>query len=268
MAAASELALILGFPGRYREAMDLTDRFREDVIATGDLQIYGPMLLASAHAARGGGDPAFAIDHLDRGLRLRGATVEHDMSTRYLFEGTDVVGWLHRSADADRTTAARGIGLMRALVDHLDAIGPSIGIPSVHAVRHPLGGAARLYLRRLSGETGAPTTSAMRWLDTRISSGVSAAVSTLPGSTCGSARWQPMPRRTTGPKPHSRSSVTTPTWSGSEPTEVNRCRGANSGPGEVNRPSWATYLTLFGRRPISRGRQASRPVRRGRFPNS
>jgi hypothetical protein len=111
------------------------------------------MLLASAHAARGRGDPDGAIDHLERGIRLRGDTVEHDISTVYLFEGTDILSWLSHGLDVDPATVERGLALLRRLAKRLDATAPSIGLPSVFAVRNALGGAARLHLRLLSGDT-------------------------------------------------------------------------------------------------------------------
>jgi adenylate cyclase len=152
--AGSYLALVLCFRGRYRDALDLTDALREVAVTINDLQAYAPMLMAAAHAARGTGDPEGAVDHLEHCLRLRGSTVEHDISTFFLFEGTDVLSWLHRSAETDRRTMERGLELLRRLVDHLDATAPSIGLPPVLAVRNAVGGAARLHLRRLSGETG------------------------------------------------------------------------------------------------------------------
>jgi hypothetical protein len=44
----------------------------------------------------------------------------------------------------------RGLALLRGLAERLDATAPSIGLL---AVRNPLGGAARLHLRLLAGET-------------------------------------------------------------------------------------------------------------------
>ena len=76
--ARSFLGLILGYRGRYHEAADVTDSSIEVAVGINDLQAYGTMLLASAHAARGRGDPDAAVDHLERGLRLRGEAVEHD----------------------------------------------------------------------------------------------------------------------------------------------------------------------------------------------
>jgi adenylate cyclase len=153
VSASSYLGLVLGFRGRYHEAADITDRFREVAVGINDLQAYGTMLLASAHAARGRGDPDGAIDHLERGLRLRGDTVEHVISTVYLFEGTDILSWLSHGLDVDPATVERGLALLRGLAERLDATAPSIGLPSVLAVRTPLGGAARLHLRLLAGET-------------------------------------------------------------------------------------------------------------------
>jgi hypothetical protein len=127
-----------------------TDRLREVAVGINHLQGYGTMLLASAHAARGRGDPDGAIDHLERGLRLRGDTVEHDISTVYLFEGTDILSWPSHGLDVDPATVERGLALLRGLAERLDATAPSIGLL---AVRNPLGGAARLHLRLLAGET-------------------------------------------------------------------------------------------------------------------
>jgi tetratricopeptide (TPR) repeat protein len=152
--AGSYLALVLGFRGRYRDAVDVTDSLVEVAVTINDLQAYAPMLMAAAHAARGAGDPEGAVDRLEHCLRLRGTTVEHDISTFFLFEGTDVLGWLHGSAEVDRRTVERGLELLRGLVDHLDATAPSIGLPSVLAVRTAIGDAARLHLRRLNGEPG------------------------------------------------------------------------------------------------------------------
>ena len=154
--ASSYLGLLLGFRGRYIEAAELTDRFRDVAVGINDLQAYGEMLLASAHAARGRGDPDAAIDHLERGLQLRGDTMEHDISTVYLFEGTDIVGWLALDAAADRAIVERGLTLLRGLTERLDATAPTIGLAPVLRVRNALGGAARLHLRLLTGETVEP----------------------------------------------------------------------------------------------------------------
>ena len=154
--ASSFLALVLGFRGRYHEAADLTGRYLEAAVAINDLQAYGTMLLAAAHAARGSGEPDAAVDLLERGLSLRGDAVEHDISTFYLFEGTDVLSWLARGADADSTTVERGLELLRGLVERLDATAPSIGLAPVLVIRSALGGAARLHLRVLAGETVEP----------------------------------------------------------------------------------------------------------------
>ena len=154
--ASSFLALVLGFRGRYHEAADLTDDSGRSPSASTTSRRTGTMLIASAHAARGSGEPDAAIDLLERGLRLRGDAVEHDISTVYLFEGTDVLSWLARGADVDPATVERGLELLRGLVERLDATAPSIGLAPVLAVRNALGGAARLHLRVLAGETVEP----------------------------------------------------------------------------------------------------------------
>ena len=125
----------------------------EAAVAINDLQAYGPMLIAAAHAARGSGEPDAAVELLERGLRLRGDAAEHDISTFYLFEGTDVLSWLARGTAADSATVERGLELLRGLVERLDVTAPSIGLAPVLVVRSALGGAARLHLRVLAGET-------------------------------------------------------------------------------------------------------------------
>ena len=151
--ASSFLGLILAYRGRYHEAADVTRAFLEVAVGINDLQAYGTMLLAAAHAARGLGEPDAAVDHLERGLRLRGDAVEHDISTFYLFEGTDLLSWLVRDAELEPATVERGIAHLRGLVERLDATALSIGLPAVLVVRDALGGAARLQLRVLTGET-------------------------------------------------------------------------------------------------------------------
>ena len=150
--ASSFLGLVLAYRGRYHEAADVTASFLEVAVGINDLQAYGTIVLAASHAARGRGDPAGAVDHLERGLRLRGDTVEHDISTFYLFEATDILSWLARDADADPATVERGIALVGGLAERLDATAPSIGVPTVLVVRNALAGAARLHLRVLAGE--------------------------------------------------------------------------------------------------------------------
>ena len=150
--ASTYLGLILAFRGRFHEAADLIGAYLEISVGINDLQAYGMMLVAAAHAARGRGDATAAMDHLERGIRLRGDTVEHDISTVYLFEGTDVLGWLARDPDAKPATVDRGLALLSELADRLDATAPSIGLAPV-LVRNALGGAARLQLRLLAGET-------------------------------------------------------------------------------------------------------------------
>ena len=208
--ASSYLALLLGFRGRYHEAADLTDRYREVAIGINDLQAYGEMMLASAHAARGRGDPDGAIDHLERGLRLRGDAIEHDISTVYLFEGTDVLSWLARDASVDHATVDRGLALLRGLVERLDATAPSIGLKPVLMVRNALGGAARLQLRLLTGETVEPDELGPSM---PMPFAVSPASSTLPGSTSGWPKPPKMPRRANAPLSCLRSWAPGHTWS-------------------------------------------------------
>ena len=81
-------------------------------VGINDLQAYGMMLVAAAHAARGRGDATAAIDHLERGIRLRGDTVEHDISTVYLYEGTDILSWSPMLRVVDRATVERGLELL------------------------------------------------------------------------------------------------------------------------------------------------------------
>jgi adenylate cyclase len=151
--ASSYLGLVLGFCGRYHEAADITSRFREVAVGINDLQAYGIMFLASAHAHRGRGDPEGAINQLERGLHRRGDTVEHEISTVYLFEGTDILSWLSSGTEVDPATMERGLALLQGLAERLDATAPSIGLPQVLAVLNALGGAARLHLRVLAGES-------------------------------------------------------------------------------------------------------------------
>ena len=169
------------------------------------------MLVAAAHAARGRGDPDAAIDHLERGLRLRGDAVEHDISTVYLFEGTDILSWLARGTDADSATVERGLALLRGLVERLDATAPSIGLAPVLVVRNALGGAARLQLRLLTGETVEPDE--LGWPAMPMPFAVSPASSTLPGSTSGWPRPPTMPKRANAPRLCLRSWAPGPTWS-------------------------------------------------------
>ena len=156
----------------------------------------GRCCLASAHAARGSGDPDAAVDHLERGLRLRGDAVEHDISTFYLFEGTDILSWLARDADADSATVERGLALLHGLVERLDATAPSIGLaPVLVDSQRPRwrGPAASARARRRDRRARrAPSSDGS---PRRCPSGVSRASSTPPASTSGSARPPVTPMR-------------------------------------------------------------------------
>ena len=209
--ASSFLALVLGFRGRYHEAADLTRDFLEAAVAINDLQAYGTMLIAAAHAARGSGEPDAAVELLKRGLHLRGDAVEHDISTFYLFEATDVLSWIARGADADSAMVERGLELLHGLVERLDATAPSIGLAPVLVIRSALGSAARLHCACSPARPSSPTSSVERWLARAMPSGVSRASSTPPGSTSG---W---PRRPTTPMARTRRGRLCGTWRPSVP---------------------------------------------------
>jgi len=144
---ASFLGLLLAFRGRYEEAASLVRPHVEVGISIGDLQAYGPVFVALAHASRGAGDAAGAVENIRRAIEVRGDMHEQNMSTWCLFEWTDVAGWLARSGDDRGAVAA-----LRAMAAQFEADVARGGTEPELRVRHALYRAAVTQLRVLADE--------------------------------------------------------------------------------------------------------------------
>jgi tetratricopeptide (TPR) repeat protein len=144
-------ALVMAFRGRYEEAASLAGPALEGAIQIDDLQAYGPALMAFAHAERGLGNSAAAMEAVERGIRLRGDVHELNISTWYLFEAVDILTWLSRDSEVDPTLVTRAIALLDGLGAALEADAGVGGTAPELRVRHALRGAAILQLGRLQG---------------------------------------------------------------------------------------------------------------------
>ena len=70
---ATFLGLLLAYRGRHEEAATLVRPYAEVAVQIGDLQAYGPVFVALAHASRGSGEAAAATAEIERGIQVRGA---------------------------------------------------------------------------------------------------------------------------------------------------------------------------------------------------
>ncbi len=155
---ASYGALLAAYRGRYDEALARISPFVEVAVGIDDLQAFAPALLALANAERGLGHLEAAMDALERGVRLRGATSEANLSVWFLFEAVDVVTWL--VAEAEPSLGARALEVLAPLAASLETDVQRGGTEAELRVRHALHDTARHQLAILSGETDAAAAAA------------------------------------------------------------------------------------------------------------
>ena len=148
---AAFLGLLLTYRGQSEEAVTLVRPHVEVGIEIGDLQAYGPVFVALAHAEHGHGDASAAADAIRRGIEVRGDTIEHNVSTWMLFEGTDVATWLARAADGDRSLADRALAALGELARRLLPGAREGGTPAELTVRRAQYDAATAQRRLLLG---------------------------------------------------------------------------------------------------------------------
>jgi class 3 adenylate cyclase/tetratricopeptide (TPR) repeat protein len=153
-------ALLAAYRGRYEDAIGLVRPVMEAAIEIDDLQAYAPTLLASAHAERGLGRGASAIEMIERGIQRRADTPEANISTWYLFEAVDVVSWLARDPDVDAALVARGLEALGRLAAALEVDVVRGGTDPELRVRRALHGAAVEQLRVLESGPGRETDAA------------------------------------------------------------------------------------------------------------
>ena len=149
---ATFLGLLLAYRGRHEEAATLVRPYAEVAVQIGDLQAYGPVFVALAHASRGSGEAAAATAEIERGIQVRGATSEQNMSSWCLFEWTDVAGWLTRTGGGEVSAAAvTALAALRRMSDSLEADVARGGTESELRVRRALYRSASHQLRLLAG---------------------------------------------------------------------------------------------------------------------
>ncbi len=154
---ASFLGLLLAHRGQYEEAASLVRPHVEVAISIGDLQAYGPVFVALAHASRGAGDPDGAVESMRRAIEMRGDMHEQNMSTWCLFEWTGVADWLARSGD-DRGA----VSALDAMAAQLEADVARGGTEPELNVRRALYRAAATQLRVIAGDAPADAHAVLR----------------------------------------------------------------------------------------------------------
>lgn len=149
---AAFLSILLSYHGRYEEAAAVIGPHVEVAVEIGDLQAYGPAFVAAAHAQRGQGNAPAAVEAIERGIRIRGETVEQNISTWLLFELTDVTTWLVRDGGVDSPLVQRALVALESLGGHLSTHSHLGGTPFELQVRRALRDAATAQGRILRGE--------------------------------------------------------------------------------------------------------------------
>jgi class 3 adenylate cyclase/tetratricopeptide (TPR) repeat protein len=142
-------AHLLGWRGRYEEAMALASAATDVSSRIGDIQAVLPPMVALAAAQAGLGEDASALASIRRGIELRGPRTEPTISSWFLFEVTDT---LSAMAARDRSSALVRDGVetvaafARALAPHAARSGDLVQ----SAVRQAAVGAAVDQLARLA----------------------------------------------------------------------------------------------------------------------
>jgi adenylate cyclase len=151
-------SLVAAYRGRFEDAASLVRPVVDAALQMGDLQAFGPTLLASAHTERGLGRRMVAVEAIERGVELRADTQDNNISTWFLFEGVDVVTWLARDPDRDDALVSRGLSALAKLAAALEATPARGGTEPELRVRAGLFGAALAQLGMLQdAATGGAT---------------------------------------------------------------------------------------------------------------